>query len=786
MNRQKKKSNLVKKAYHEAAHLQASVEDLSSIAINTTLVPNWIEGSDMFWYRKQTENGIKFRLVDAAGLVNRAAFDHIALASALSEISNKKIDPENLPITKVKITLSPEKVRFFAFGEFYCYHSASHMCSLDEEGLDYCSLERLISPDGNKIAFSRDNNLWIHDLASGKDTAITKDGQSLFSYGTPPKIWGFPLTQMLQASWSPDSKHLFTVQTDNRLVQLMPLVEFIPSDGSSRPILHQYPVAFPGDKHVESQRLVVINIESGSHQEADYPLLPVNRSAWGLFTDNQAWWSSDSKYAYFVDIERGDKKVRVIEFNVNTGSTRMVFEETSSTHVRLSYSRDNCALLFPIPGSDELIWYSDRDGWAHLYLYDLKSGQLKNAVTSGDWVVRELLYFDENRREIWIQTCGRVARRDPYYLDVCRVNIDTGELISIASGDYEYTALDSRGGKNLFTYFHRNDFDWLPHTSSISPNADYIVVNRSRVDQAPSSILFNRNGEELLAIEAAGITDLPVNWQWPEPVKIIANDGITDIYGVIFRPSDFSPDRKYPVIDASICTPEFAGVPKGSFNNAEMNGLWYLEAAALAQLGFIVVMIDGRGTVYREKAFFDFGAGSMYKVNSAEDRITGIKQLAQRYAYMDLDRVGIVAFNGMPGAVYGMLNHPEFYKVGVSHALHDPRLIGFIYGELFEGIESREHDHCYAENLVTNLQGKLLLMHGLMDSMDHSVVTWRLIDALQRANKDFDMLILPNEGVGSHIGSDYAFRRTWDYFVKHLQGIEPPKEFDLSAAKANV
>ena len=232
-------------------------------------------------------------------------------------------------------------------------------------------------------------------------------------------------------------------------------------------------------------------------------------------------------------------------------------------------------------------------------------------------------------------------------------------------------------GKNIFTSFHRlSDPDWQHHTGGLSPNSRFIVATRSRADQLPCSLLFDRNGEILLELETANVSDLPDNWQWPEPVKLLAADGITDIYGVVFRPSNFTSDNQYPVIDASMCSLEFSVVPKGSFDNAEMGGDDYLEAAALAELGFVVVMIDGRGTPYRDKAFVDFGCGSESFVNFAEDRIAGIRQLAERYSYIDLNRVGIMAFCGMPGAVYGLLQHPEFYKVGVSHALQDPRIDG--------------------------------------------------------------------------------------------------------------
>ena len=767
-------------AYERAQLFLQAKGDLSKVVRNSTLVPHWIGDTEYFWYRRQTEAGVQFRLVNAKLASNQEAFDHQALASSLSDVSQQVINADNLPITQVKITLSPSEVNFVAFDQHYCFDSETNQCRVTAPDLEREFPERLISPDGKKIVFARNYNLWVKDIETDEEKALTQDGERYYCYASLPISFGTSQGNALQARWSPDSKKLFTVQTDNRQVKSMPLIEFVPHDGSLRPMLHQYPTAWPGDEQVEQLRLLSIDVGSGAQKAANFHPVRVNRSTYGLFTDNQAWWSDNSRKAYFVDMARGDQVVRVVEFDTHSGDTRILFEETSDTYVRLSYNRDNGATLLPIPETNELIWYSDRSGWAHLYLYDLNSGTLKKSITKGNWVVRDLIHFDANRRELWIQTCGRVDGRDPYYLDICRVNIDTGIFTSVISSDHEYRVMDSLGGNNIFTSIQASsDLDEQPNTSSLSPDSRYIVAIRSRADQAPVSILFDRNGKNLLELEPADVSNLPDNWQWPEPVALLAADGKTDIYGAIFRPSSFTPDKQYPVIDASMCSLEFSVVPKGSFDNAEMGGDDYLDAAALAELGFIVVMIDGRGTPFRDKAFFDFGSGSESLVSFSDDRIAGIRQLAERYSYFDLNRVGIMAFCGMPGAVYGLLQHPEFYKVGVSHAFHDPRLIATVYGELYEGIESRESKNIYAELLVGNLKGKLLLMHGLMDKMDHSTATWRLVDALQNANKDFDMLILPNEGSDAHIGSNYAFRRTWDYFVKHLQQVEPPKEFKI-------
>lgn len=716
---------------------------------------------------------------------NQSAFDHQALAVALSDATQQSVDSDNLPITKVQIMLSPQEVVFTAFDKHWCFRSDKILEIL--EGNPAPSADLQISPDGKKAAFVRDYNLWVQDIATGQERVLTNDGEQFYEYAGCSRAWGIhPKFYGVQARWSPDSKRLLTIQVDNRQVKATPIIHYVPDDGSIRPILTESRIAIPGDEHVETNRIVSIDIETGKIQSANYRQVPSNRSAHGLFSDGLAWWGSDSQHAYFVDTERGEKTARVMQFDTHTGATSILFEETTDTYIRLSLSKMDDVTLLPLPESNELIWFSERSGWAHLYLYDLQTGELKNPITDGNWLVRQLLHFDSDLREIWFQAGGRAAGRDPYYLDICRANIDTGEIITVASSNDEYTVLNSRSSEFLGLY-KLGLPDSIPNShSGISPNGDYVVTTRSRVDQRPTSLLMDKDGRQVLQLEIAEITGLPDNWQWPEPVGLKAADNQTDIYGVIFRPTDFSPDLSYPLIDCSLCYSELTSVSKGSFASSLHGGIWYFKAAALAELGFIVVMIDGRGTPYREKSFSDASYGWNPLVNYSHDRIAGINQLAKKHPYIDLSRVGSMSFDALIGTVYDLLQHPDFYHVGVSHGFSDPQLVSTIHGEYFEGLNPHKETHERAEDIAANLQGKLLLMHGMIDAMSHPAGTFRLIEALQKANKDFDMLLLPNEGVdggaGGHLDANYAFRRTWDYFVQHLQGVEPPKEFRLTAS----
>ena len=758
--------------YERAKALYEGIFDINKLVLNPILVPHWIGDTDYFWYRRRTMRGTQFRLVNAKTASNRVAFDHRALADALAETSQRTIVADDLPITKVEISLSPLQVSFLAFDNHFVFDAKERHCrclntkSIVDSGL--------VSPDGKKYVFIQDYNLWLQDLETGDKRALTTDGEKLYAYAVAPIALGLATNKKIQALWSADSKRIFTVQTDNRQVKTTPIVHHVPEDGSLRPYATEYRCAYPGDDHVEEHRLVAIDSESGKVQAANYRRIPVNRYGYGLFVDQLAWWNKDHRHAYFVETERGGQIARVVEFDTYTGYTRILLEETSKTYIKFSPIETTPAILLPLPESDELIWYSERSGWGHLYLYDMKTGSLKHSITEGKWLVRDILQVDIERRELWIQTAGRVAGRNPYYQDICRVDLDTGEILTIASNDDEYTLLASKN--IIYSMLKHSDPDGMVNTSGVSPSSNYLVTTRSRVDKLPVSLLLNRNGEVLLTLETAETIGLGSDLQWPEPVKLKSSDDTTDIYGVLFKPSDFSPDKNYPVIDCSICNPDLTGAPKGSFGNDANGSYLYLLAAAFAELGFIIVIIDGRGTACRDRAFIDASYGWEIPANHPEDRISGIKQLAQKYTCMDLERVGFMDF-GSDGRT--LLSHSEFYKVNVCHGIVDKRLMAAtLFSDHYKGTKPSMDSNAQAEHLIGDQQGKLLLVHGLLDSIGPAAGTLRIIDALSRANKDFDMLLLPSEGHPPFV-SRYALRRTWDYFVTHLQGITPPREFEL-------
>ncbi|MDA7853126.1 S9 family peptidase [Porticoccaceae bacterium] len=773
MLKKRKDNNAMEARYQRAQALMHGMHT-KNIALNATLFPHWIGESDCFWYERETKTGKQYRLVDAKKATNEIAFDHTVLGHALAKASGQTINADDLPITAVMITLSPLEVSFSAFGKQWVFEDKAKFCK--EVETTYKDKDWVISPDGKLAAFVRDFNLWVINLESGEERALTLDGEEFYVYAIVGEGWGQAVDSGVQLQWSPDSKRIFTVQRDTRQVKTLPVVHHVPTDGSLRPSVTYFKISYPGDEHVPEYRLVVITVESGECREAKYRRIPVCRNGWGFFNAGLGWWATDSRRAYFVDQERGDQVIRVVELDAHTGVTRVLFEETSDTQINISANSEDYPLFLALPETSELIWWSERSGWAHLYLYDLETGEFK-PITEGDWLVRDVLHFDAECRELFVQTAARVPDRDPYYRDLCRIHVDTGEITTLISSDHEYLVITQKADPVVTANAYGYDVD---AAAGVSPSGHFAVVTRTRADEVPVSLLLDRNGKEILKIETADVSALSDGWQWPEPVKLLAADGKTDIYGLIFRPSDFSPDKKYPVVNHVFNCPDVPWVAKGSFSSGgPFFGISYFDAAALAELGFIVVNIDGRGSPYRYKAFQDESHGRSSCASFLEDHVAGIRQLAKRYPYMDLERVGITTHTMTgSGAARGLLEYPDFYKVGVNGCLHDSRLMAAsMWGDKYDGVSGPATEHEYPEQLVGNLQGKLLLMHGMIDVPCPPAGTFRLVEALVRAGKDFDMLLLPNL---AHSMSSYVTRRGWDYLVKYLLGIEPPKEFKLT------
>jgi len=744
---------------------------------NCEIHPHWTGAGDEFWYARETRNGREWILVDARRRLRRVAFDHDALATALSQAVDKSADPKDLPLDQVVMNAEAELISFRAFGCGWTYSVKTNSLVRGAAG---ARPDLLWSPDRGSAAFRRGNDIWLKDLATGRDRALTTDGEPYYRYGAPPECRERmnptqpPMPSRPEALWSPDGSRLLTVQTDDRSVRPLTIVEWIPADGF-RPKVHEVRTAWVADAHVPEFRLVCINVTSGSQVAARWPRIPAVRMNDTPFGANVIWWSSDNRHCWFVDSERGEKAVRLVEFDTETGECRQLFEERSATYVDIGYNVYAACQSEVLADSGELVWWSERSGWGHLYLVDLKTGAIKRPITSGEWVVRDVLLLDAERREVWVIASGRERARHPYFREILRVPLDGGSIAAVASGDVDHVV------------WRRNEFnlavlrmvgDDPGAVSGISPTANYFVDIETRPDRASVSTLRDRDGKGVMELERAELDGLPESFRWPEIVKTKAADGTTDIYGVMVRPPEADGSRALPVINLIYGGPQVDAAPHAGF--AALSRHYLLELCTYAQLGFVAVMVDGRGTPGRGKAFHDESYGRIERASDIDDHIAAIRQLAAQYRFIDLQRVGITGFSGGGMATaHALLRRPEFYKVGVAGGgNYDQRLFWAPWGERYQGLlNGNNYDTQALEQLAPALAGKLLFIHGLLDVGCHPSALLRLMNALEKADKDYDLLL---QSQAAHRVTSYTTRRAWDYFTRHLAGIEPPKGLKLT------
>ena len=460
-------------------------------------------------------------------------------------------------------------------------------------------------------------------------------------------------------------------------------------------------------------------------------------------------WNPDGSQLAFVSSSRDHKEAKLRMADPGTGKVRDVLEEKVETFFESGNGKINWHTL---TGSNEVIWFSERDNWGHLYLYDLDSGRLKHQITRGDWNVLQLLRIDEKNRILYFTGAGKESG-DPYFQYFYRVGMD---------------------GKNFKKLTPEN----ANHSISLSPSGGNFVDTYSTPVVPPVSVLRNNEGKKLVDLEEAGISRLLAKgWQPPIPFKVKARDGRTDLYGLMYKPTTFDESQHYPILNYLYPGPQSGSVGSRSFRASRS------DKQSLAELGFIVVEVDAMGTPGRSKSFHEYYYGNMGD-NGIPDQMAAIKQLAGRHPWMDLDRVGIWGHSGGGFAsTAAILRYPDFYKVAVSGAgNHDNRNYEDDWGEKWQGLLKKNpdgttnYDNQANQLLAANLKGKLFIAHGTMDSNVPPSNTMLLVNALIAANKDFDLLLLPNRGHG--FGSEqYMMRRRWDYFVRFLLGAEPPKEY---------
>jgi dienelactone hydrolase/Tol biopolymer transport system component len=739
----------------------------SPLVFGGSVRPTWLE-NDRFWYRTTTAGGSQFIIVDPAKGTRAIAFDQAKLASGLSAAAGGTYSGNALPFNQLEY-LPNGSIRVRVAARAFDCNTETGRCGAamdDREAAQSAPVGRrrapgqlpeVRSPDGKRAAYIKDYNLWVKDVATGQEKQLTIDGVKSFGYATDNAGWTHSDRPIV--AWSPDSKKLATFQQDERGVGLMHLV----STNTAHPELKSWAYPLPGDSIITTIQRVVIDVDAATvtrfrmpadqHRSTICDDISCNA---GEFTDVQ--WYRDGSHVAFVSSSRDHKTATFRVADVSSGDIRDVFSETVRTQFESGTAMVNWRAL---PASNEIIWFSERDDWGNLYLYDLTTGKLKSQVTTGPGNVTQLLRVDEKSRALWYGCVGKAPGVDPYFRSLCRIGMN-GKGFAVLTpevGDHDVT---------------------------FSPSGHYFIDSYSQPNVAPVTVVRDASGKLISTLEHADISRLLVSgWKPPKPITVKARDGKTDLYGLMFTPSSLDSTKKYPIINYIYPGPQTGSVGSRSFSAARGDN------QALAELGFIVVAIDGMGTPWRSKSFHDAYYGKMGD-NTLPDQVAGMKELASRYPFIDLDKAGIWGHSGGGFATAdAMFKYPDFFKVGIAESgNHDNRVYEDDWGERYQGLLERNGgtDNYAAEanqSFAKNLKGKLLLAHGTLDDNVPPNNTTLVVEALIKANKDFDLIMLPNQTHGYGSMAPYMMRRRWDYFVKNLMGAEPPKAYEIKPPAAS-
>ncbi|NQU22865.1 MAG: prolyl oligopeptidase family serine peptidase [Candidatus Nealsonbacteria bacterium] len=724
---------------------------------DTKVEPHWFADGNRFWYRNNlADDAREFVLVDATASTRRPAFDHAKLAESLSKATGGQHKPTHLPIEKLEFDDSAATMLFSAAGKrFQCDLKSCALTVIEppkppekkeetekkdaeqkedkKEDQQPSSADEKTerhekkrpqtgqkSPDGKWTTCIKDHNVYLQATEGGEEFQLSDDGNEDYAYR--------------QILWSPDSKKLVVMRQKKADQRTVYLIESSPKD-QLQPKLHSHNYLKPGDQ-VSFSKPHLFDVAARKQIPVDDKLFA---NPWSI---NALRWCPTSRRFTFFFNQRGHQAVRIIAVDAQSGEAGAIVNEQSKTFV------DYAGKLYTnyLDESHEIIWMSERDGYNHLYLIDSRSGDVKNQITKGSWVVRRVDRVDNDKRQIWFQAGGIYPEQDPYYIHYCRVNFDGTGLLVLTDGNGT-------------------------HSIDYSPDRRFIIDTYSRVDMPRVTELRRvADGKLVCELERSDMAPLTATgWQVPERFVSKGRDGETDIYGVIFRPTNFDPAKKYPVIEQIYAGPHGSHVPK-RFESCH-------GAQIMAELGFIVVQIDGMGTSNRSKAFHDVCWKNLGD-SGFPDRILWINAATKKYPYMDVTRVGIYGGSaGGQSSTRAVLAHGEFYKVAVSDCgCHDNRMDKIWWNELW--MSWPVGPHYEEQSNVTcahQLTGKLLLIVGELDRNVDPASTMQVVDALIKADKDFDMLVVPGSGHGS-AGTSYGRRRQRDYFVRHLLGVEPRAE----------
>lgn len=728
---------------------------LNKLVYNKVSSISWNE--DKAIYSTTTKDGKQFFLVDATTNKKTLAFNHDTFAKELSKILNDSLKANDLPIYSLAFSASDNTLSFKAHGLRYSCFFGDYTITEKKTIAFPAKRNEHVSPNGKLAAYIQNYNLWIRDLETNQKTQITFDGEKDFGYATNNAGWIKSDNAVLK--WSPNSDKIATFQQDARGVGEM----YLTSTNVGHPKLESWKHPLPGDLNVFKLERVIIHLGNTPkvvrlNMKPDFQrgTTTDHVADWdGVLLDAQ--WKNDGSEFAFISSSRDHKEAHLQIANTQTGQVRSVYKETVDTYYESGVDHENWKVLFD---TNEFIWFSEQTDWGHVYLHDLTTGKLKHQITKGDWAVQQLYHVDETNREL-IFTAGGKEEGNPYHKYLYTIKFDGSDLKNISP-------------------------DKGAHSFNFSDGFDYFVDTYSTTTNPPVSVLRNRSGEKLLELETADISELKTNnWQQPIEFTVKARDNKTDLYGLMYLPSHYDETKKYPVLNNIYPGPQAGTIGYYAFTATRR------DFQAVAELGFIVVGVDAMGTPGRSKSFHDAYYGNMGD-NGLPDNITAIKQLAKKYKGMDTTRVGIWGHSGGGFAsTRALFAYPDFYDVAVSGAgNHDNRNYEADWGEKWQGLlstnttdgkqnKTTNYDNQANQLLANELKGKLLITHGSMDDNVNPSSTMLVVEALIKANKDFDMIIFPNQRHGYGKMTKYMTRKRWDYWVKHLLNVEPPKEFPL-------
>jgi dipeptidyl-peptidase-4 len=788
-----------------------SPKKLDKMIFSLSVDHHWLKQSNKFWYVYETSEGKQWMIVDPTKNEKKQMFDKEQLAAALTKIVKDPFDAQHLPIDSLKFIkdenwiqfeikstididkpgatkkdAKPEKIKKVFYFEYNL-----NTAQLNEL-VDFKKPKRKpnwanIAPDQSKVVFGRNNNLYFMDKANYEkalvneedstivETAITKDGVQNFGWHSDggetnvdaeknknkrKPVFGF---------WSENSKQLAIVKVDNRKVKDLWVINSI---ADPRPTLETYKYWMPGEKEAPVDHLMIVDMVNYTNKEInvsqykDQDIAMWNKSAAVNSRDDEfrpMIWLGTNDQLYLARTSRDLKKIDQCVVNTITGEVKVLVAESMNTSIEIKKPE-------LIKNGAELIEWSERDGWAHLYLYD-GQGKLKNQITQGAWHVEEVIGVDETKRVVYFTANGKESlagggKEDPYYMHLYRINLDGTGLQLLNAGNFD-------------------------HSISLNDNNTYFVNNASRVNTTPVSTLHSADGRKIMDLETADLRSLfATGYKFPETFKVKADDGITDLYGVMYKPYDFDSTKKYPIIEYV-----YPGPQTESVNKTFSKGMDRIDR--LAQLGFVVVTMGNRGGhPARSKWYHNYGYGNLRDYGLADKKAT-VEQLADRFTFIDRNKVGIHGHSGggfMSTAA--MLVYPDIFKVAVSNAgNHDNSVYNRWWSEKHHGVKeniSDKGDTTFSymidknPDLAKNLKGKLLLIHGEIDNNVHPANTLRVVNALIKANKRFDMLILPTQRHGFGDMNEYWFWRTADYFSKYLLGDNTERPVDIDELNRDI